>query len=152
MSTQPQTCAMGILANRLFGLTCREFIAIVPLFLPMAYFSVFSAFSVAISSVPLCLCAYESITQNKPNSQNPKTNANLATAKNYEQKPPPPHSKKQTQSNPIPPRRDEIRNTTYDIPHAKQQAPSVSLSHRGAGVFPHNSPMDTLTKSSYNAP
>ena len=35
--------------------------------------------------------------QNKPNFQIPKTNATLATTKNYKQKPPPPQPKKQTQ-------------------------------------------------------
>jgi hypothetical protein len=106
------------------------------------------------STIQACPPKAESsiIAQNKPNFQNPKTNTTLATARNYKQKPPPPHPKKQTQSNPIPPSRDEIRNTTYacpegDIPHTKQQAPSVS-----AGVFSDDSPIDTLTKSSYNAP
>jgi len=60
------------------------------------------------------------IAQNKPNFQIPKTNTNLATAKNYKQKPPLPHPKKQTQSNPIPARREPppryaIRNTKYEI-------------------------------------
>jgi len=36
-------------------LSCHEFIATEPAFLSMDYFSVFSAFSVAISFVPLCL-------------------------------------------------------------------------------------------------
>jgi hypothetical protein len=87
------------------------------------------------------------IAQNKPNFQIPKTNANLFSARNYEQKTPPPHPKKQTQSNPIPASRDTIRDIQYDMPHTRQQAPSVS-----PGVFSDNSPMDTLTKPSYNAP
>jgi len=41
------------------------------------------------------------IAQNKPNFQIPKTNANPCSAKNYKQKPPQPHAKEQTQTNPI---------------------------------------------------
>jgi len=131
---------------------------------------------------------HDRIAQNKPNSRNDKTNATAyatqvysnipfrsAPKKQTQTKPTPPTQyaakapcgaipntqyEKQTQSNPIPPSRDEIRNTTYDIPHAKQQAPSVSAGvftkqqarSVSAGVFSDNSPMDTLTKSSYNAP
>jgi hypothetical protein len=91
------------LPNRL---SCREFIAIEPLFLPVDYFSVFflslgDAFSVAISFVPSCLRGQESIMQNKPNSLKPRTNATPCTAKIYEKKPLQHHSKKQTQTNPI---------------------------------------------------
>ena len=39
--------------------------------------------------------------QNKPNPKNPKTNATLFAAKNYEERPPSTDLKKQTQSNPI---------------------------------------------------
>jgi len=116
------------------------------------------------------------IAQNKPNPQNHKTTATIVTAKNYERKPPQPHAKKQTQSNPIPASRDTIRDIQYDMTRqqarsasagvfTKQQPLSVSLPHRGAGVFTKqqapsvsagvfsdNSAMDTLTKSSYNAP
>jgi hypothetical protein len=42
--------------------------------------------------------------QNKPNFLKTKTNATLFAAKDYEKKPPLAHSKKQTQSNPIPQR------------------------------------------------
>ena len=48
-------------------LSCHEFIATESPFLPMDYFSVFSAFSVAVSLVPSCLSGHESIMQNKPN-------------------------------------------------------------------------------------
>jgi len=84
-------------------LSCHEFIATEPPFLSMDYFSVFSAFSVAISFVPLCLSGHESIMQNKPNFRKAKTNATLFAANGYETKPPLGDSKKQTQSNPIPP-------------------------------------------------
>ena len=53
--------------------------------------------------VPLCLSGHESIMQNKPNSPNNKTTATLFAAKVYEIKPPLGDSKKQTQTNPIPP-------------------------------------------------
>ena len=115
MSTQPQTCAMGSLANRLFGLTCREFIAIVPLFLPMAYFSVFSAFSVAIFFAPSCLRAYKSIMQNKPNSQKAKTTTTSYAIQSYTNIPSRSAQKKQTQSNPIQSTQYEIRFTKYEI-------------------------------------
>jgi len=52
-------------------LSCHEFMATEPPFLSMDYFSVFSAFSVAISFVPPWLCGYESIMQNKANSSCP---------------------------------------------------------------------------------
>jgi hypothetical protein len=153
-------------------LSCHEFIATEPPFLSMDYFSVFSAFSVAISFVPLCLSGHESIMQNKPNFLTAKTNATLSkpchsdrrhassvpkrrnllqcsrylpnrlfgptcqrimacimqnkpnflkananatifAAKVYENKPPRPHSKKQTQSNPIP--RPQIINCQSSI-------------------------------------
>ena len=86
-------------------LSCHEFIASDPPFLSMDYFSVFSAFSVAISFVPLCLSGHESIMQNKPNFLNDKTNANLFMAKVYENKPPRPTQKNkanQTQFRPHP--------------------------------------------------
>ena len=67
----------------------------------MDYFSVFSVSSVTISFVPSWLRANQSIMQNKPNSPNPKTNATSFTAKDYRRKLPLPHSKKQTQTNPI---------------------------------------------------
>ena len=46
------------------------------------------------------LRGYQSILQNKPNFRKPKTTATPCVTKNYEQKPPRTHSKKQTQSNP----------------------------------------------------
>jgi len=50
----------------------------------------------------LCdLCGYKSIMQNKPNFQNPETNATSFTAKDYRRKPLLLDSKKQTQTNPI---------------------------------------------------
>jgi len=55
------------------------------------------------------------IMQNKANFLNARTNATFFAAKGYENKPPLGDSKKQTQSNPIPPpRRDEIRDTRYE--------------------------------------
>jgi len=93
-------------------LSCHEFIATEPPFLSMDYFSVFSAFSVAISFVPSCphkgpwgLSGYKSIMQNKANFK--MGNINISTARtnayakeqrtmNTE------HYPKQTQSNPIP--------------------------------------------------
>jgi len=69
-------------------------------------------------SLQLSSALYKSppFAQNKPNSQNPKTNATLVTAKNYKQKPPHSHPKKQTQTNPIPPaRRETIRHRDSSI-------------------------------------
>ncbi len=87
-------------------LSCHEFIATDPPFLSMDYFSVFSAFSVAISFVPPWLCGHESITQNKANVKMGNINISTARTKAYakeqrtmtnERYP------KQTQSNPIHP-------------------------------------------------
>jgi len=60
-------------------LSCHEFIASDPPFLSMDYFSVFSAFSVAISFVPSCLSGYKSIMQNKANFK--MGNINISTAR-----------------------------------------------------------------------
>ena len=75
---------------------------------------------------PWGLSGYESIMQrpkgvlsevegNKPNFLNPKTNPTLFAAKVYETKHPPPNSKKQTQTNPIPPHRESIENRVSSI-------------------------------------
>jgi hypothetical protein len=64
-------------------LSCHEFIASEPPFLSMDYFSVFSAFSVAISLVPSCLSGYESIMQNKPNFKMGNINISTARTKAY---------------------------------------------------------------------
>jgi len=58
-------------------------------------------------------------TQNKPNLKNPKITTTLVTTKSYNQNPPQPAPKKQTQTNPIPARYD-IQHTpaprgTYEI-------------------------------------
>ena len=50
--------------------------------------------------VPQCLCGHESIMQNKPNSFEDRNNATCFTTRVYANKRPPPHSKKQSQSNP----------------------------------------------------
>jgi len=60
--------------------------------------------------------------QNKPNVSTPKINTTLVPTKNYNQKPPQSHPKKQTQTNPIPPHRDTIRDTTYACPTGDIQA------------------------------
>ena len=46
---------LGLIFASSTYLSCHEFIATEPPFLSMDYFSVFSAFSVAVSFVPLCL-------------------------------------------------------------------------------------------------
>jgi len=87
-------------------LSCHEFIATEPPFLSMDYFSVFSAFSVAVSFVPSCLSGYKSIMQNKPNFKMGNINISTATTKAYANEQRTMSSKrysKQTQSNPIPP-------------------------------------------------
>jgi len=101
-------------------LSCHEFIATEPPFLPMDYFSVFSAFSVAISFVPSCLSGDESIMQNKPNVKMGNINISTATVKPYPKEQRTmnnEHHSKQTQSNPIPARREPpaIRDTQYAI-------------------------------------
>jgi hypothetical protein len=85
-------------------LSCHEFIASDPPFLSMDYFSVFSAFSVAISFVPSCLSGHESIMQNKANFKMGNINISTAIAKPYTNKQRTMNNKhysKQTQSNPI---------------------------------------------------
>jgi len=85
-------------------LSCHEFIASDPPFLPMDYFSVFSAFSVAISFVPQCLCGDESIMQNKPNVKMGKIAISTATLKPYPNEQRTinnEHYSKQTRSKPI---------------------------------------------------
>jgi hypothetical protein len=121
------------------------------------------------STIKVCPPKAESsiIAQNKPNVKIGKMTISPATTKPYlneQQTMNNERYSKQTQSNPIPARRDTIRDIQYDMPRqqarsvsagvfTKQQQPlSVSLPHRGAGVFSDNSPMDALTKSSYNAP
>jgi len=86
-------------------LSCHEFIATEPPFLSMDYFSVFSAFSVAISFVPLCLSGHESIMQNKPNFKMGNINITTARTKAYANEQRTMNNErypKQTQSNPIP--------------------------------------------------
>jgi len=99
----PQLCTL-IFAFSTY-LSCHEFIATEPPFLSMDYFSVFSAFSVAISFMPSCLSGYKSIMQNKANfkmgninisTANTKAYANEQRTMNNERYP------KQTQSKPIP--------------------------------------------------
>jgi len=100
-------------------LSCHEFIATEPPFLSMDYFSVFSAFSVAVSLVPSCLGGYKSIMQNKPNFKMGNINISTPRAKAYAKEQRTmnnEHYPKQTQSNPIPP------------------PPTNSLAQRG-GVF-----------------
>jgi len=85
-------------------LSCHEFIASEPPFLSMDYFSVFSAFSVAISFVPSCLSGHESIMQNKANVKIGKITVSPATLKAYANEQRTMNKKrypKQTQSNPI---------------------------------------------------
>jgi hypothetical protein len=70
----------------------------------MDYFSVFSAFSVAISFVPPWLCGYESIMQNKANVKMGNINISTAKTKAYANEPRTMNTKrysKQTQSNPV---------------------------------------------------
>jgi hypothetical protein len=66
---------------------------------------------------PLCPCAYEALMQNKPNPQNPKTNATTCFTKSYEHKPPHPARKNkpnQTQSQPVPIHRERAgTNATF---------------------------------------
>ena len=86
-------------------LSCHEFIATEPPFLSMDYFSVFSAFSVAISFVPLCLSGHESIMQNKANFKMGNINISTARTKAYANEQRTVNNErysKQTQSNPIP--------------------------------------------------
>jgi hypothetical protein len=87
-------------------LSCHEFIVTEPPFLSMDYFSVFSAFSVAISFVPSCLSGYKSIMQNKPNFKMGNINISTVTTKAYAKEQRTMNNErysKQTQSNPIPP-------------------------------------------------
>jgi len=106
-------------------LSCHEFIASDPPFLSMDYFSVFSAFSVAISFVPSCLSGYKSIMQNKANVKMGNINISTARTKTYAKEQRTMSNErysKQTQSNPIrPPRWDEIRDTRRDIRHTKYE-------------------------------
>jgi len=84
-------------------LSCHEFIATEPPFLSMDYFSVFSAFSVAISFVPSCLSGYKSIMQNKPNVKIGKMTISPVTTKSYPKEQRTMNNErypKQTQSNP----------------------------------------------------
>ena len=135
----PQLCTL-IFAFSTY-LSCHEFIATEPPFLSMDYFSVFSAFSVAISFVPLCLSGHESIMQNKPNFLKAKTNAIFFAAKVYENKAPSPDSKKQTQSNPIPPppscagkeSRISERNAYPDLSGQHQRS---RIQYRESSIFP----------------
>jgi len=64
-------------------LSCHKFVATEPPFLPMNYFSVFSAFSVAVSLVPSCLGGYKSIMQNKANVKMGNINISIAKTKAY---------------------------------------------------------------------
>jgi hypothetical protein len=85
-------------------LSCHEFIASDPPFLSMDYFSVFSAFSVAISFVPSCLSGYKSIMQNKPNFKMGNINISTAIIKPYANKQRTMNNQlysKQTQTKPI---------------------------------------------------
>ena len=84
----------------------------------------------AYEALPLYPCAYEALTQNKPNSLNPKTTTTSVTTNNYKQKPPLGDSKKQTQSNP----------TTEGSPEHSRRiklaaAPVLQVRRGGAGQF-----------------
>jgi hypothetical protein len=95
---------LGLIFASSTYLSCHEFIATEPPFLSMDYFSVFSAFSVAISFVPPWLCGYESIMQNKPNVKMGKMTISIATIKAYANEQRAMNNErysKQTQSNPI---------------------------------------------------
>jgi len=91
--------------------------------------------------VPLCLSGHESIMQNKPNSPNNKTTATLFAAKVYEIKPPLGDSKKQTQTNPIPPppscagkeSRISERNAYPDLSGQHQRS---RIQYRESSIFP----------------
>jgi len=87
-------------------LSYHEFISSEPPFLPMDYFSVFSAFSVSICFPPSCLSGYKSIMQNKANVKMGNINISIARTKAYAKErrtmSTERHSK-QTQSNPISP-------------------------------------------------
>jgi hypothetical protein len=95
-------------------LSCHEFIATEPPFLSMDYFSVFSAFSVAVSFVPLCLGGQDPrSTLVEPPLQialfyakqtqflQRQNQHNLFSPKGLHQYSAPPRPKKQSQSNPI---------------------------------------------------
>jgi len=75
--------------------------------------------------------------QNEPNFQNHKTNTTLASAKNYNQKPPPPHTEKQTQTKPISPNAIRLPrggNTRYAI---REQTQLVAAKPRAKPDYPH---------------
>ena len=120
-------------------LSCHKIIPIVPLFLPMDYFSVLflslgDAFSVAISFVPLRLCGHESIMQNKPNFQNPKPNATTYATKSYTNIPP-----HRTQKNK--PKQTQVASRTPGQIEAKprsEQGPGV---RRGCTSGPNSNPI-----------
>ena len=82
--------------------------------------------------VPLPLCTYESIMQNKPNLQNPKTTATSFPSKTYPNIPPRPTRKNKPNSNPImslrSPKRSRIppRNTRYAIRDTKPNPPTTA--------------------------
>jgi len=124
-------------------LSCHEFIATEPPFLPMDYFSVFSAFSLAISFVPPWLCGHESIMQNKPNFKMGNINISTARTKAYANEQRTMNTKrypKQTQSNPIPPRFG-ISQTSITVQPTLSRSPRptapTQLPNRAARCYRH---------------
>jgi len=86
----------------------------------------------------LAQCAAESLPvlrKTNPIPLRQKTNANPCSAKNYKQKLPPPHTEKQTQSNPIPPTQYAIRNTQYEK-QTQSNPIKDSSGFRGRGGIP----------------
>ena len=71
------------------------------------------------------LCGVRAIMQNKPNLQNPRNNAKSSQEKTYDNIMLHPTQKKQSQSNPISPR----RHTTSDIPHTKYEGYPLPAKH-----------------------
>jgi len=91
------------------------------------------------------------IMQNKPNFPNAKTNATPFAANVYENKRPLPNSKKQTQSNPIPPTQyatkapcGAIRNTQYE---KQTQSSPIPCPQRGRRALPRNSHPVYITRA-----
>ena len=95
MAIQLQTCAIGILTNR--PNPPESIFVLIRAHLWLIHSKWLETPNTPIS--PILPQIHASIMQNKPNSQNPKTNATSFTTKIYRRKPPLPHSKKQTQTN-----------------------------------------------------
>jgi len=95
--SKPRQGGIPIHRESVFSLLSPVFSLLSPVFCLLS--SVFCPDPPILPSLP---GIHDSIMQNKPNLQNPKTNATSFTAKDYRRKPPLPDSKKQTQTNPIP--------------------------------------------------